>query len=396
VDHIFNEEQRMLKDSVERLVAQRYRFEDRRAIVASGAGWSHAIWGEFADLGLLALPFAEQYGGMGGEDGKAGAPIETLIVMQAFGRGIVVEPYLPTVVLGGGLLRHGAGGALQAELIPAVAEGKKLLAFGYAEPQSRFNLANVRTRAQKDGSGFRLDGRKSVVYGAPMADGLFVTARTAGGERDAQGISVFYLDATTPGLTRRDYATIDGTRASELTLQGVKVGAGALVGKLDHGLPLVERVLDEATAAVCAEASGAMSVLNDKTLEYARTRVAFGQHLSEFQVIQHRLVDLRVAVEYGIAVAMMATLKLNASESERRRAVSAAKAMLGRDSRYVGQTAIQLHGAIGMTDDLDIGHYFKRLTTIGWLFGNSDHHRRRFWAQWRGSDAHAQNNREAA
>jgi len=392
VDHIFNEEQRMLKDSVERLVAQRYRFEDRRAIVASDAGWSRDIWGEFADLGLLALPFDEQYGGVGGVQG---APVETLIVMQAFGRGIVVEPYLPTVVLGGGLLRHGASSALQGELIPAVAEGKKLLAFGYTEPQSRYNLANVRTKAQKDGAGFRLDGQKSVVYGAPMADGVFVTARTAGGERDVQGISVFYLDAKTPGLSRRDYTTIDGTRASELTLQGVKVGAGALVGKLDQGLPLVERVLDEATAAVCAEASGAMSVLNDKTLEYTRTRVAFGQHLSEFQVIQHRLVDLRVAVEYGIAVAMMATLKLNATESERRRAVSAAKAMLGRDSRYVGQTAIQLHGAIGMTDDLDIGHYFKRLTTIGWLFGNSDHHLRRFWEQWRGTHTNTAQ-REAA
>jgi alkylation response protein AidB-like acyl-CoA dehydrogenase len=383
VDHVFNEEQRMLRDSVRRLVGQRYSFERRRAIVASEAGWSPDIWAEFADMGLLALPFAEQDGGMGG------GALETLIVMEALGRGIVVEPYLPTVVMAGGLLRHGGNAELKARLIPGIAEGRQRHAFAYTEPRSRFNPANVSTRARREGSGYRLDGYKSVVYGAPMADGLFITARTAGGELDRQGISVFYVDAKAPGVSRRDFRTIDGMRASEVQLSGVAVGGDALLGPADQGLALVERVLDESAAAVCAEAAGAMMVLNDKTLEYTRTRVAFGQHLSEFQVIQHRLVDLRVACEYGNAVALMAALKLDSAPAERARAVSAAKAMLGRDSRYVGQTAIQLHGAIGMTDDLDIGHYFKRLTAIGWQFGNADHHLRRFWSHFRGAESRA-------
>ena len=379
MDHVYNDEQRMLKDSVERMIAERYTFERRKAIVASDEGFSREFWAEFADMGLLAIPFDDKHGGMGG------GPIETLIVMQAFGRGIVVEPYLPTVVLAGALLRHGGSEAQQAAMIPGIVAGKKLYAFAFAEPQGRYNPANVATTAKEDGDGYCIDGFKSVVYGAPMADGLFVTARTAGAQTDAMGLTVFYVDAKARGVSRRDYPTIDGMRASEVSLEGVKVGRDAIIGKLDQGLPLIEQVLDEGTAAVCAEATGAMLVLNAKTLDYTRQRVAFGQPIAGFQVIQHRLVDMRVACEYAAAMSLMAALKLNAPAGERTRAVSAAKSMLGRDSRYVGQNAVQLHGAIAMTEDLDIGHYFKRLTTIGLLFGNTDHHLRRFWAQWRGT-----------
>ena len=381
MDHAFNTDQRLLKESVERFVAQRYTFECRKKIVAGREGYSPEIWRDFADMGLLAMPFSEESGGLGG------GPLETMIVMQAFGRGMVVEPYLPTVILAGGLLRHGGSRVQQQALIPAIANGTSRHAFAFAEPQGRYNPANVRTSAARRGSGYQISGSKAVVLGGPMADGLFVTARTAGADCDSLGISVFYVDSRAKGVTRRDYQNIDGTRASEIMFDGVQVGAEAVVGEQDHGLPLVEQVLDEATAAVCAEACGAMSMLNEKTLEYARSRVAFGQPIAGFQVIQHRLVDMRVACEYAAAVSLMATLKLSASAAERTRAVSAAKSMLGRDSRFVGQNAIQLHGAIGMTDDLDIGHYFKRLTVIGLLFGNSDHHLRRFWGQWRGSRA---------
>ena len=371
----------MLRDAVERLIAERYTFADRKAIVASSEGYSPALWQEFADMGLLGIPFETRHGGAGG------GPIETLIVMQAFGRGIVVEPYLSTVVLSGSLLRHGGTESQQGEMIPWIIQGKAQYAFAFAEPQGRYNAANVRTTAKKDGNGYRLDGVKCVVYGAPIADGLFVTARTAGAQTDADGLTVFYVDAKTAGLTRRDYPTIDGMRASEVSLDNVHVSSDAVIGEPDRALPLIERVLDEGTAAICAEAAGAMSVVNAKTLDYTSQRKAFGQHVSEFQVIQHRLVDMRVACEYASAMALMAALKLNASAGERARAVSAAKAMIGKDSRFVAQNGIQLHGAIAMTDDLDIGHYFKRLTAIGTLFGNSDHHARRFLAQWRGPGA---------
>lgn len=384
MEHSFTDEQRMLKDSVDRMLDERYSFAQRRRIVESEAGHSPEVWQVFADIGLLAIPFDERHGGLGG------SCVDTMIVMQALGRKIVVEPYLPTVVLAGGLLRHGGSAAHKATLIPEIVAGRMRLAFAHAEANGRYNPSSVSTIARRSGSAYRLHGQKCVVYGAPMADKLLVTARTGGGERDPIGISVFHVDRKAAGLSFRDYPTIDGMRASELMFDGVEVHSDDIVGELDHGLPLVERVLDEASAAVCAEATGAMTVINDKTLEYARNRVAFGQSISSFQVIQHRLVDMRVACEYAAAMSLMAALKLDAPAPERARAVSAAKSMVGRDSRFVGQSAIQLHGAIGMADELDIGHYFKRITTIGLLFGNSDHHLRRFWREWRGSDTQGQ------
>lgn len=381
MDNAFNSDQRLLKESVERFIAQSYSFEQRKKIVAGKEGYSSEVWREFADMGLLAMPFDESDGGLGQ------GPLETMIVMQAFGRGLVVEPYLPTVILAGGLLRLGGSRLQRQSLIPTITSGSRRYAFAFAEAQGRYNPANIRTLARRSGHGYRITGSKAVVLGAPMADGLFVTTRTAGADCDSLGISIFYVESGKKGVIRRDYQNIDGTHASEIFFDDVQVGADAVVGELDQGLPLVEQVLDEATAAVCAEASGAMMALSDKTLDYARNRVAFGQPISGFQIIQHRLVDMRVACEYAVAVSLMATHKLKASPAERTRAVSAAKSMIGRDSRFVGQNAIQLHGAIAMTDDLDIGHYFKRLTVIGLLFGNSDHHLRRFWRQWRGSDS---------
>jgi alkylation response protein AidB-like acyl-CoA dehydrogenase len=374
MDYPYSEEQRLLASTVERLVAERYSFEKRRAIVASEAGWSREIWKAFANLGLQAIPFAEEHGGLGQ------GPLEVMIVMEALGRGIVVEPYLQSVVLAGALLRHGASEAQKKALIPGIASGEKIYTLAFAEPQGRFNLADLRTTAKKKGGGWVLDGHKAVVYAAPWADGIFVSVRSGGAQRDAQGISIFHVPAGTKGMSLRSYPTIDGGRAAEVMLEGVEVGADALIGTAGDALPLLERVIDEGIAAVCAEAVGAMEALNERTLEYSKTRVAFGNTLSKYQVLQHRMVDMRVSYAYAAATAQLATLRLSASAKERARAASIAKYHACKDGRFVAQNAVQLHGAIGVTDELDVGHYFRRLTVIDFLFGNADFHLRRYSA----------------
>jgi alkylation response protein AidB-like acyl-CoA dehydrogenase len=379
VDHAYSEQQRLLRDSVRRLLVDRYTLALRHTSIAGESGYSPAMWRAFADLGLLALPFSEADGGLGGSG------VDTLIVMEAFGRGLVIEPYVPTVVLAGGLLRRGGSDAQRARFLPGIMQGQAFYAFAHAEPNGRFNWANVATAAKRVPGGYRLDGAKAVVYGAAMARGLFVTARTGGSQLERNGIGVFYVGSDAPGVSRRDYQTIDGMRASEIELSGVLVSEEDVIGEPGNAFALVEAVLDDAAAAVCAEAAGAMAVLMDKTLDYTRMRHAFGQPVAGFQVVQHRLVDMRVACEYAAAMAYMAARKLEAPEADRRRAVSAAKASVGRDSKFVAQNAVQLHGAIAMTEDLDIGLYFKRLTAIGYQFGNADHHLRRFWSEWRGA-----------
>jgi alkylation response protein AidB-like acyl-CoA dehydrogenase len=327
---------------------------------------------------LLGIPFAEEHGGLG-----QGA-IELMIVLEALGRGIVVEPYLETIVLGGGLLRHAGSNAQKSALIPGITTGERMYTLAFAEPQSRFNLADLKTTATKKGAGWVLNGHKAVVYGAPWADGLFVTARTGGGQRDARGIGVFYVPKGAKGLGMRTYPTIDERRAAEVMLENVEVGADGVIGDPADSLALVEQVIDEGIAGVCAEAVGAMEALNDRTLEYTKTRVAFGQTLSKYQVLQHRMVDMRVSYAYASSMTLLATLKLGASTRKRARAASIAKYHVCKDGRFVGQNAIQLHGAIGITDELDVGHYFRRLTVIDFLFGNADFHLRRYAALHRG------------
>jgi alkylation response protein AidB-like acyl-CoA dehydrogenase len=379
VDHGYSEQQRQLRDSVRRLLSDRYTLALRNASVAGESGYSATMWRAFADLGLLALPFSEADGGLGGNG------VDTLIVMEAFGRGLVVEPFLPTVVLAGGLLRRGGSATQRARFLPALMQGEACYAFAYAEPDGRFNWANVETKATRTVGGYRIDGTKAVVYGAPMAQGLFVTARVGGARLERSGIGVFYIPSDSPGVIRRDYRTIDGFRASEIELSGAMVPDADVIGAPGDAFDLIEAVLDDAAAAVCAEAAGAMAVLMEKTLDYTRMRHAFGQPVAGFQVIQHRLVDMRVACEYASAMAYMAARRLEAPPLDRARAASAAKASVGRDSKFVAQNAVQLHGAIAMTEDLDVGLYFKRLTAIGYQFGNADHHLRRFWSEWRGA-----------
>ncbi|HEX4366806.1 MAG TPA: acyl-CoA dehydrogenase family protein [Rhodopila sp.] len=367
MDFDLSEDQRLLKESVDRLIADQYQFEHRKKYAQDPSGYSPTMWSQITEMGLLGLPFEETLGGFGG------GAVETAIVMEAFGRGLVLEPYFATVILGGGLLRRAASTAPMGALAPKVAAGKLKLAFAHVERHSRYNLADVTTTAHRDGGAYVLDGAKSVVIHGDSADRIFVTARIAGQRRARDGIGLFLLDPASPGVTRRGYPTQDGQRAAELTLNNVCITADDLLN--DNALPAIEHVIDEAIAALCAEAVGAMQSLQDLTLEYLKTRKQFGRPIGSFQVLQHRSVDMLVAVEQARSMAMFAAV-MAAEENpiERRRAISAAKVQIGRSARHVGQEAIQLHGGIGMTNEYAAGHYFKRLTMIDQLYGDADTH----------------------
>ncbi|GGH30936.1 pimeloyl-CoA dehydrogenase small subunit [Alsobacter metallidurans] len=369
MDFDLTEEQRLLKDSVDRLLADAYGFDARKRIVASEGGVSPAVWAQFAELGLLGLPFSEEQGGFGG------GPVETMLVMEAFGRALVVEPYLATVILGGGLIRHAGSAAQQAAILPAVAAGERRLAFAHAERQARYDLFDVATTARPDGEGWVLDGQKGLVLHGDGADTLIVSARTAGATRDLTGLGLFLVDASAPGVSRRGYPTQDGQRAAEVTLTGVRVGPDAVLGDPKGALPAIERVVDEAIAALCAEAVGAMEASLQSTVEYLKTRQQFGTPIGAFQVLQHRSAEMVVALEQARSMAMLAAMMATAPDArERRAAVSGAKAQIGRSARFIGQQSVQLHGGVGVTMEYQIGHYFKRLTMIDTLFGDADHH----------------------
>jgi pimeloyl-CoA dehydrogenase small subunit len=371
MDFDLTEEQRLLKESLDRLIGERYAFEQRRDYSRSPEGWSREMWAQYAELGLLGLPFAEAYGG------SAGGPVETMLAMEAFGRALALEPFLATVVLGGGFLRHGGSAEQCRELVPRIADGSLTLAFAQTERQARWDLADVATAAARDGAAWVLNGEKGVVLHGDSANKLIVTARTSGGRRDRDGIGVFIVDAVAPGVSRRGYPTQDGLRAAEITLADVRVGPEAVLGEPGAGLPLVERVVDEAIAALCAEAVGAMAVMHEATVDYLKTRKQFGREIGSFQVLQHRAVDMLIALEQARSMAMYATMMAAESDmAERRAAVSAAKVQIGRSSRFLGQQAIQLHGGIGMTMEYKVGHYFKRVTMIDATFGDADHHLR--------------------
>ena len=371
MDFNFTEEQSMLRDTVASFLQDKYDFETRRKLINSESGWSADYWAAFAnELGILGAPFSEELGGLGG------GPIENMIVMEEFGKALVVEPYLGTVVIGGGFLKHSGYGAA-ADVIGSIIGGETVIAFAYAEPQGRYNWADLKTTAKKEVAGYVLNGHKAVVVGAPWATHLIVTARTGGSQREAGGVSVFLVEKNSPGIVTRDYPTVDGARASEVYFENVSVPAQALIGAEGASLPLVQKVIDEATAAVCAEAVGAMRKLHEGTLDYARQRKQFGKAIADFQVLQHRMVDMFMQVEQSVSMTYMATVKVE-DDAERAKAVSAAKVQIGKACKFVGQNAIQIHGGMGMTDELSIGHYFKRATLIEALFGSTDHHLRRY------------------
>jgi len=372
MDFNFTEEQQMIRDSLARLIRDQYDFDTRMKTIRSDTGWRPEMWAQLAELGLLMAPFSEEDGGLGG------GPVDAMIVMEEFGKGLVVEPYLPSVICAGGFLKHAGTAAQKEEHLQAIMSGESTFAFAYAEPRGRYNLADLETTARKEGSGYVLNGHKAVVIAAPWADKLVVTARTGGDRRDSGGISVFIVDKSADGVTVREYPTVDGRRAAEVYFENVTLGSEALIGDEGEALGLIERVVDEATVMVCAEAMGAMGVAHKMTVEYARTRKQFGIPIGKFQVLQHRMVDMFMEHEQSISMTYMATLKLDEDEVIRKKAVSAAKVRIGQASRFVGQESIQIHGGMGMTEELAVGHYFKRLTMIDSEFGNTDHHMRRY------------------
>ena len=372
MDFDLSEEQRLLKDSVDGLLTDAYEFELRKKYMKEKGGWSKAIWGKLAEQGLLGLPFAEEDGGFG-----AGA-VETMIVMEALGKALVLEPYLATVVIAGGFLRHGGSAEQKAAHIPAIIEGSMTFAFAQLEKNSRYDLADVSTTAKKKGAGWVIDGEKFVVLNGENADTLIVTARTKGGRHDKTGIGVFLVPAGAKGVVKKSYPTQDGLHAADISFTAVEVGADAAIGDAENALPLIERVVDEARAALCAEAVGLMDESLKTTVEYIKTRKQFGVAIGTFQSLQHRAADMFVAVEQARSMSMFATMAADFDDPrERAKAVAAAKVQIGKSGKFVGQQSIQLHGGIGMTQEAKIGHYFKRLTMIENTFGDTDYHMRR-------------------
>lgn len=362
MDFDLDDDQRLLRDSVDRLIADRYGFEARRGFMAAADGWSRGNWAQFAELGLLGLPFAEAAGGFGG------GAVEIALVMEAFGRGLVVEPYLATVLLAGRMLEE----AGESALVGRIAAGKMLAAVAHLERHSGWDLADVSTRAVAEGDVWRITGEKFLVLHGDCADMLLVTARTAGGQRERAGVGVFLVAADAAGVSRRGVATQDGQRAAEVTLTGA---AARRLGFPGEALAVLERVRDQAIAALCAEAVGVMAQMHAITVDYLKTRKQFGRAIGEFQVLQHRAVDMYVALEQARSMALYATLMAGeADAATRAAAISAAKVQIGRSGRHIGQEAVQLHGGIAMTMEYKVGHYFKRMTMIEEMFGSSDEH----------------------
>lgn len=374
MDFSYSDEQQMLQDSVQKFVKGQYDFDTRKKVIESDKGFSADYWNLFAELGWLTVPFKEEDGGFGG------LAVDLMVVMEEFGKGMVVEPFLATAVLSGGLISELGNDAQKQELLGAIMEGKLQLATAYAEADSRYNLASVATTATKSGDGYVISGEKVVVFNGPAADKFLVIARTSGDKFDRDGISVFVVDADASGVSTRGYTAVDGHRAAEVSLNDVKVSADALLGAEGKALPALEVVVDRMTLAVSAEAVGAMACLLQKTVEYSKTRKQFGVAIGSFQALQHRMAEMFIECELARSVVIMAAMKLDSSASatEKAKMVAAAKSRVGRAMRKVGQEAVQIHGGIAITDELDVGHYFKRVTTIEHQFGDTDYQTMRF------------------
>jgi len=358
-----SDDQRLLIESVSRMLADNYSFAQRKTYIAAPEGWSTAMWSQYAELGLLGLPFPEQYGGYGG-----GAQ-EVMLVMQAFGRVLVVEPFFPTVILGGTAIMAAGTDAQKQAILPAIAEGSLKLAFAHSERQARYDLTDVVTTAKKDGDGWILDGSKTVVAHGDSADTLIVSARTSGDRYDHEGITLFLVDANAQGVARRGYVTRDESRAADISLSNVR--ATEVLGTVGQGLPVIEKIVQAGIAATAAETVGAMEAMNEMTLEYSKTRVQFGNPIGTYQVVQHRLADMFMTQEQGRSMAMLATMSLeNPDPAERAHDMAMAKVGVGQAGRYVSQSAVQMHGGIGMTEEYAVGHYFRRCMVIERLFGD--------------------------
>lgn len=376
MDFSFTEEQQMLQDSVQKFVHKNYDFETRKGILSSPKGFSDENWKLFAELGWLTVPFTEADGGFGG------SAVDLMVMMEEFGKGMVVEPFVASAVLGGSLVAAQGTAAQKEALLPAIMAGELQLACAIAEPASRYNLANVNTRASQSGGKIALNGEKVNVLNGAGADKLLIVARESGERMDAQGISVFIVDAQSPGIDCHGYQTMDGHPAASVRLKGVSLSEADRLGAAGAAHPALVAAVDRATLAVAAEAVGVLDCLLQKTVEYSKTRKQFGVAIGTFQALQHRMADMFIECQLAKSIVMMAAMKLDSSDTvtAKQQAVSAAKSRVGKAILKVGQEAVQIHGGIGITDELDVAHYFKRATAIETLFGNSDYHLTRFAA----------------
>ena len=372
MDFTFNEEQSLIQDQVDQFIQKEYDWETRQSLSNSDLGFGQDNWHKFAELGWLGISVSEDSGGFGG------SAIESMLIMEAFGKGLVVEPFLETMIMSGGIIDdHGSVEQKSALLEPAIA-GDMQLALAYAEPQSRFNLSDVVTEAKAEGNNFILNGYKSVVMNGPSANKIIVSARTSGSQLDENGITLFVIDSDTSGLNKTNYKTVDGRRASDLTIENLSVSQDDIIGELDAGFKILDSAIDKAILAISAEAVGAMEVLYKATVEYAKTREQFGTAIGKFQVLQHRMVDMFMEYEQCKSLLYMATMKHEEGAVDSKKAISGLKYQVGKAGKFIGQQAVQLHGGMGVTDELNVGHYFKRLTTVGTIFGNTDYHLKKY------------------
>ena len=372
MDFTFNEEQTMIQDQVEQFIQKEYDWETRQELSNSDLGFGTHNWKTFAELGWLGIAVSEKNGGFGGSS------IETMLIMEEFGKGLVVEPFLETVVMSAGILdRHGTD-EQKNQVLNSVINGEMHLALAYAEPQSRFNLSDVVTEAKEDGDNFVINGFKSVVMNGPSANKIIISARTSGTQLEDKGISLFLVDSDIEGLTKSDYKTVDGRKASDINLENVIVSKNCLIGSLNEGFDILDEAIDLSILAISAEAVGAMEILYKTTVEYTKTREQFGTPIGKFQVLQHRMVDMFMEYEQCKSLLYMATMKNEESAPDAKKAISGLKYQVGKAGKFVGQQSVQLHGGMGVTDELNVGHYFKRLTTIGTIFGNADFHLKQY------------------
>lgn len=377
MDFTFTDEQQLLADTVQRFVREHYTFEARREILNSDEGWSRAVWQELAGLGLTAINIPEEHGGLGA------GPVETMLAMNAFGSGLLLEPFLSAAVLTPTLIAQLGDSTTSAELFPLIAAGERIAIVAHQEPHTRGEIGSIATRAEKSGDGFVLQGKKNVVVHAPAAHEFLVTARTSGKTTDAAGVRVFRVPHDASGLKITSYRTFDGLRAGDLELDRVRLPASSLVGADSDALAALEAAHHVAVSALCAEAVGIMKAVNATTLEYTKNRKQFGQPISRFQVLQHRMVDMFIHSEQATSMSYLAAIKCQDTDSaERRRALSAAKALIGQAGRFIAQQAVQLHGGMGMTDELMVSHYFKRLTAIDLTWGDADFHLQQIASQF--------------
>lgn len=374
MDFSISEEQSMLADSVSRFIEQDYDFERRMSIAESDAWFSDEVWQSFAELGITAALFSEEDGGLGG------GAVELMLIMEQLGRGLVVEPFVANVVLAGGVLKRAGNPEQKEELLAGIIAGTTQAALAFAEPQGRFDAADIATTATADGPGYRISGRKALVLNGGAADFLIVPARTSGEQSDADGITLFVVRSDADGVTRKAYKTVDAHGAAEVELNDVRVDASAVIGEVGAGYSVLADTLDDATLAVVAEAAGIMRTLQEKTVDYSKNRIQFGVPIGSFQALQHRMVDMLMECEQTRSLLLWAVMLTDSRHPDRQKAISAIKYQVGAAGRHVGEESVQLHGGMGVTWELDVAHYFKRLVSIGILFGNADYHLDRYVA----------------